>query len=68
MPTISPVEHNIPLSRHKEFLHQDLHDLNNLGFAHLSCNSRKRDKTLQEWFYEHPEHLVTGINKEYIHL
>jgi transposase len=62
------LDHFIPISRHDEFLNIDLNNIKNLGVAHLLCNKRKSDKTLEEWFQMHPEYLIKGINLKYIGL
>lgn len=40
---VDTLEHIIPLSR------GGTHDFDNLGVSHLSCNSKKHDKTLKEY-------------------
>jgi len=43
------IEHNIPISRANEFKSVNIHGIDNLDVAHITCNSSKGTKTLDEY-------------------
>jgi uncharacterized protein YlzI (FlbEa/FlbD family) len=65
------IDHTIPIIRSEEFPEIDLNDISNLSVAHNqyteeSCNNKKYDYTLSEWFEIFPEYLIRGLDLGHI--